>query len=232
VDIGSEKIYPISDIWNDIFSFTQSEMRVSENISFTNVQKPENLLRRIIQASSLQGSYILDFFAGSGTTAVVAHKLNRKYIGIESGMHFNEFYASQDGEKRLGLLGRMKIMLKGDKSFKAVDKDRRAHLSKDINWDGGGFFKYYKLEQYEDTLRRMKYSETTPGGFYSGGKDAFENYIFKADQKCAGILNLKDEKASINFNKLYNDIDFAETISNSIGLPIKRITEKTVVINQ
>ena len=37
--------------------------------------------------------------------------------------------------------------------------NRRPHLSKDINWQGGGFFKYYTLEQYEDTLRNMRYKD-------------------------------------------------------------------------
>ena len=164
IDVSDEKIFPVSDIWNDIFSFTQSEMRISENISFTNAQKPENLLRRIIQASSNQRDCILDFFAGSGTTVAVAEKLNRKWIGVESGVHFNEFYESYNKEtkvyeKKLGMLGRMKIVLNGDVKFKAVGKERRSHLSKDIGWKGGGFFKYYDLEA---SLRdsRIDFAET------------------------------------------------------------------------
>jgi len=89
VDIN-EKIYPVSDIWSDIYSFTQSEMRTSENLSFQ-TQKPENLLRRIIQTSSTQKDIILDFVGGSGTTYAVAHKLNRKWLGVEMGKCFYEF---------------------------------------------------------------------------------------------------------------------------------------------
>jgi len=72
-----EKVFPIGDIWNDIYSFTQSEMRVSENVSF-DTQKPENLLRRIVQSTSVKEDIVMDFFAGSGTTLAVAHKLKRK----------------------------------------------------------------------------------------------------------------------------------------------------------
>lgn len=88
IDIKDEKIYPLGDIWNDLYSFTQSEMRVSENVSFYSSQKPENMLRRIIQSSSNQDDIVMDFFAGSGTTLAVAHKFNRKYLGVEMGGTF------------------------------------------------------------------------------------------------------------------------------------------------
>ncbi len=134
-----EKIFALGDIWNDIYSFTQSELRTSENVSY-DTQKPENLLRRIIQSTSEKGDIIMDFFAGSGTTITVSHKLKRRWIGVEVADCFNEFYFD-DNEQKLGLLGRMKIVLRGDKEFIAVDKKRRSHLSKQINWQGGGFFK-------------------------------------------------------------------------------------------
>jgi len=149
----NEKIYPIGDLWTDIFSFTQSEMRTSENLSFL-TQKPENLMRRIIQTSSQQRDVIMDFFAGSGTTLAVAQKLNRKWIGIEMGDYFYENYYD-NGIRKLGILGRLKNVLYGDKRFLAIDKHRLSHLSNDINWNGGGFFKYYELEQYEDSLKRL-----------------------------------------------------------------------------
>ena len=156
IDVN-EKVFPVGDLWNDIYSFTQSEMRVSENISFK-TQKPENLLRRIIQASSRQGDLIMDYFAGSGTTLVVAHKLKRKWIGIEMANYFSDFYV-ENGEQKLGILGRLKIVLSGDKQFVIMNKNRRSRLSKDINWQGGGFFQYQILEQYEDALGKFELSE-------------------------------------------------------------------------
>ncbi|HQF90438.1 MAG TPA: site-specific DNA-methyltransferase, partial [Methanofastidiosum sp.] len=146
----NEEIFPIGDLWNDIYSFTQSEMRISENISFL-TQKPENMIRRILQTSSGPKDIILDFFAGSGTTLAVAQKLKRKWIGVEMADYFNEFYLDNSG-KKIGLLGRLKNVLNGDKQFYAIDKKRYSHLSNDINWKGGGFFQYQVLEQYEDTL--------------------------------------------------------------------------------
>ena len=224
----NEKLFPVGDIWNDIFSFTQSEMRVSESFAFSSSQKPENLLRRVFQSTTDKSDYILDFFGGLGTSFAVAHKLNRKYLGIELGDHFNEFYFDNN-EKKMGVLGRMKWVLFGDRKMKAIDKDRRPHLSKDINWQGSGFFKYYSLEQYEDTLRNMKYKDNSPNSIFDNRK-AFEQYVFYADQKFAYVLDVQQDKLDIDFDKLYPNIDFAETISNLLGLPIKKITKTSVIL--
>jgi len=229
IDIN-EKIYPVGDIWNDIYSFTQSEMRTSENLSFK-TQKPENFLRRIIQASSAQKDIILDFFGGSGTTYAVAHKLNRKWLGVEMGEHFYEFVEEWDKTqnkfiKKLGILGRLKNVLFGDKKFKAVDKERRSHLSKDINWNGGGFFKYYELEQYEDALKKSVYNPT---------KDELENIDFSLSEKQAkeGLkIDLKKETARFVFEKLYPDVDIAETISNLYGEKIIKITKDKIILEK
>jgi len=118
----------------------QSELKISENISFY-TQKPENMLRRILQASSNYNNLIADFFSGSGTTLAVAQKLKRKWIGVEMADYFNEFYQDEP-EIKAGLLARLKNVLNGDKAFFYIDKKRYSHLSKDINWPGGGFIKY------------------------------------------------------------------------------------------
>ena len=234
VDIN-DKIYPIGDIWNDIYSFTQSEMRTSENFSFK-TQKPENLLRRMIQAVSDPGDIILDFFLGSGTTTAVAHKLHRKWVGVEMGDYFYEFYSEWDkGEKRLvkkaGILGRMKIVIFGDKKFRIIDKERRSHLSKDINWMGGGFFKYYDLEQYEQTLRKCHYIPSEPF-FDLDDKSIYEQYIFLKDPKLIDAMDLdyKNNKIKIRFDNIYPNIDIAETLSNLKGKWIKKITKDSVVL--
>ncbi|RAO99580.1 DNA methylase [Petrotoga sp. 9PW.55.5.1] len=231
IDIN-EKIYPVGDIWNDIYSFTQSEMRTSENLSFQ-TQKPENFLRRIIQASSTQKEIILDFFGGSGTTYVVAHKLNRKWIGIEMGEYFYEFYEEWDKTqnkfiKKLGILGRLKNVLAGDKEFKAVTKNRRSHLSKDINWQGGGFFKYYELEQYEETLANCKYKDGDL--FQVPGRSSYQEYVFMKDEKMLEALEIdyENNKVKVDLDKLYPNIDIAETLSNLTGKGIKKINDDEV----
>ena len=254
--IVNYKTKPKGTIWNDIFSFMYSESRETESLSFVSNQKPENLLRRIIQSSTDKKDYILDFFAGSATTAAVAHKLNRKYIIVELGDFFNEFYfdiqeikneqlknsivediiSSKEKTtivklKKIGILGRMKNVIKGDKKFKVSHSKllREPHLSKDINWQGGGFFKYYKLEQYENTLDKVNYNEKTPQIIFDF-KKPFENYIFQTDAKLSDVLKVKDNTADINFDNMYKNIDFAETISLITGKAIKKITKTGVLL--
>lgn len=223
------KVKPKGTIWNDIYSFQYSEPRITESFSFSSSQKTENLLRRIIQSGSNIGDLVLDFFLGIGTTIAVAHKLNRKWLGVEMGNHFFEkYFCEKDKALKTGLLGRMKIVLFGDKEFKIIDKPdmvRKPHLSKDIDWNGGGFFKYYELEQYEDTLKNA---------FYKPNEKKLENIDFSLSEKQAkdGMeIDFKKEKAKFTFEKLYPDVDIAETISNLEGKKIKKILKDKVIFD-
>ncbi|WP_120862920.1 site-specific DNA-methyltransferase [Helicobacter pylori] len=122
----------ISNLWLDISIV--NPMAIEQEDFQT--QKPEKLLERIIQASSDENSIILDFFAGSGTTCAVAHKLKRKYIGIEMGEHFDSV-----------ILPRLKKVIGGFKSGAAKE------------FNGGGVVKVYELESYEEILRKIKYED-------------------------------------------------------------------------
>jgi site-specific DNA-methyltransferase (adenine-specific) len=79
--LDERKGLPISDVWDDIISY-QTRTRSKEYIGYP-TQKPNKLLERIIRASSNKNDIIIDCFCGSGTTLVIAKKLNRKYIGID-----------------------------------------------------------------------------------------------------------------------------------------------------
>jgi adenine specific DNA methylase Mod len=237
---SSEVIYTMGDIWQDILSMSQSTVRQhGENISFQG-QKPEALLRRIIQSSSNIGDTVLDFFAGTGTTAAVAHKLSRKWIAIEQGRHFYEFYNSTEKDdkvvKKIGAMGRLKLVLAGDSRFSVPNSEhkRGSTLSKEINWQGGGFFKYYDLEQYENALNKVKYSDSQDTIFDT--RNPFANYVFRTDSKLADVLeiskNTKGDENIVNldFSKLYENIDFAETISLLKGKAIRKINKASVIL--
>lgn len=73
----------VSDLWNDIYPVNS---QASEDTGY-DTQKPESLLERIINASSKDGMLIADFFGGSGVTAAVANKLNRKFITCDIGIN-------------------------------------------------------------------------------------------------------------------------------------------------
>lgn len=78
-----EKGKPFGDVWNDIKSFQQMPT-ARERVNYP-TQKPEALLERIIKASTNEGDIVFDFFGGSGTTSIVAEKLNRKWIVCDIG---------------------------------------------------------------------------------------------------------------------------------------------------
>ena len=76
------KGYTLGDVWIDIHSMQTQSVSASEGLGYP-TQKPEALIERIIKASSNEGSIVLDCFAGSGTTAVVAEKLGRRWIAAD-----------------------------------------------------------------------------------------------------------------------------------------------------
>ena len=171
-------------------------------------QKPESLLQRIILSSSKRGDIIFDFFLGSGTTTAVAHKLGRKWLGVEMGEHFYSV-----------VLPRMKKVLAYDKSG----------ISKEVkDYQGGGFFKYYELEQYEEALANCKYGDSNL--FNSPSKTPYQEYVFMKDEKMLSALEIdyKSNKVRVNLTKLYPDIDIAETLSNLTGKWIKKIADGEV----
>jgi adenine-specific DNA-methyltransferase len=93
-------------------------------VTFSGGKKPEALLQRIIEMATDPGDIILDSFLGSGTTAATAHKLGRRYIGVELGEHCYSL-----------CLPRLKEWL-------TVTKQAFLLLS---DWQGGGGFKFYEL---------------------------------------------------------------------------------------
>lgn len=83
LDDVEKKGKPFGDVWGDIMSF-QQQPTSAEKVDYP-TQKPTSLLERIIKASTNENDLVMDFFAGSGTTLVVAEKLNRRWIGCDIG---------------------------------------------------------------------------------------------------------------------------------------------------
>ncbi|MGZ8907692.1 MAG: site-specific DNA-methyltransferase [Methylobacter sp.] len=104
---------------------SKNEMRAlfPDEASF-DTPKPEGLLKRVFDIATFPNDLILDSFLGSGTTAAVAHKMNRRYIGIEMGDH-----AETHCQPRL----------------KKVIEGEQGGISKTVNWQGGGGFHYFRL---------------------------------------------------------------------------------------
>jgi adenine-specific DNA-methyltransferase len=110
------------DFWQDIKT---TGLDNEGGVTFKKGKKPEALLKRIIGMASEEGDLVLDSFLGSGTTGAVAHKMKRKWIGIEMGPHC---YSHS--------MPRIKNVIDG--------KDSQGVTSK-VFWKGGGGFKFYTL---------------------------------------------------------------------------------------
>ena len=101
------------------------QLLFGKNNSFA-TPKPERLIEKILNIATNSEDLVLDSFLGSGTTAAVAHKMNRNYIGIEIGEH-----AQTHCQPRL----------------KKVVDGEQGGISKSVNWQGGGGFRFCKLGQ-------------------------------------------------------------------------------------
>ena len=157
---------------------------------------------------------ILDYFAGSGTTAHAVINLNRedggnrKYLLIEMGEYFHTV-----------LLPRIKkvVYSKDWKEGEPISRQGSSHC-----------FKYYALEQYEETLRNSRYKDGKQLELDSA-KSPFEQYVFFGDDKLTYCVEpLKNDKLKINLHQLYPDIDIAESLANILGKQIRKRTADSV----
>lgn len=112
----------LTDIWTDI---AWEGIAKEGNVTFKKGKKPEKLIKRCLELATSKGDLVLDSFLGSGTTAAVAQKMGRRYIGIEFGNHAYTH-----------CIPRLKMV---------TDGTDQGGISKAQNWKGGSGFKFYEL---------------------------------------------------------------------------------------
>jgi adenine-specific DNA-methyltransferase len=146
-------------------------------IELRNAKKPELLLKHIIDISTNEGDLVLDFFAGSGTTAAVAQKMKRRWIAIEQMNYIKDLPEA-----------RLKKVLEGE----------QGGVSKSLNWRGGGEFIYFELlrwnEKYIEQIRAAQSFEDLLKIYQQIKNQAFFRYDFEE--------KLMDENLSQDFQKL------------------------------
>lgn len=129
----------ISDVLN---THATSEIIELFGSKIFSTPKPEKLLQRIIEMSTNPGDIVLDYHLGSGTTAAVAHKMGRQYIGVEQMDYIQDISCV-----------RMQKVLDGE----------QGGISKSVNWQGGGSFVYMELRQLnQQFIDQIQSSTTTP----------------------------------------------------------------------
>lgn len=114
----------LTDVWTDI---SWTGIAKEGGVTLKNGKKPERLMKRIIELSTKEGDLVMDYHLGSATTTAVAHKMGRRWIGVEQMDYINTL-----SEVRL------KNVIDGDQTG----------ISKAVGWNGGGSFVYFELKKY------------------------------------------------------------------------------------
>lgn len=119
------KIYKKERVGTYWDGFSWINVTKEGGVLFPMGKKPESLIKQILEMATEPGDFVLDSFLGSGTTAATAHKLGRKWIGVELGEH-----AYTHCKARLD---------------KVVDGTDQGGISKELDWQGGGGYHFYEL---------------------------------------------------------------------------------------
>ncbi|MBC7408861.1 MAG: site-specific DNA-methyltransferase, partial [Arcicella sp.] len=152
--------------------------------------KPEKLLQKIILIGSNESDIVLDFFSGSGTTAAVAHKMKRQYIGVEQ-MDYIETVTAE----------RLNKVIKGE----------QGGVSKAVNWQGGGSFVYLELkkhnENFVEKIRDAENSEALLKIWEDMKEKSFLNYNVDIKKQDANIEDFKTFTLEIQKQHLVTLLD-------------------------
>lgn len=191
-DVGTNKT--AGDEIKDLFGNTKS----------FDYPKPEGLISKILELTTDEGDIVLDSFLGSGTTAAVAHKMGRRYIGIELGNHAYTH-----------CVPRMKKVVDGE----------QGGISKAVTWEGGGGFKFYELassllnkDEYGNWIISKEYNpdmlaaamakqenfvyQPDSSVYWKQGKSTEKDFIFTTTQFVSGEM----------LDKLHNELAIDETL--------------------
>jgi adenine-specific DNA-methyltransferase len=202
----------IKQIYADPRAFKAEQRQHSEMVDY-DTQKPEKLLKRIIKYSTKEGDLILDFFNGSGTTTAVAHKMRRRWIGVE-----------QLEQGVSAFVKRMKEVVKGDKNG----------VSKEVKWQGGGSFVYAELmewnEQYMPEIKNADSSRKLLNIYEKMAKEAFFRYdvdLSKFEEKEFEKLPLKEQKQvlceCLDKNHLYVNLSEIDDATYKVSADEKKL---------
>lgn len=113
---------PLTTLWQDILS---NNIHAEGGVVFPKGKKPEGLIKRVLDLTTSLGDWVLDSFAGSGTTGAVAHKMGRRWIMVELGEHCHTH-----------IIPRLR---------KVIDGEDGGGVTGAVGWPGGGGFRYFRL---------------------------------------------------------------------------------------
>ncbi|GAA9362498.1 hypothetical protein TH0628_12900 [Helicobacter pylori] len=160
-----------------------SEIRVlfaNSNTDLFSTPKPEALISRILEISTQENDLVLDFFAGSGTTCAAAHKMKRRYIGIEQ-MDYIETITKE----------RLKKVIEGE----------QGGISKKCGFKGGGSFVYAELKEVNLGIKKQILNANSASECLKIFNDLNERFLKRADGKMDAIHSEEFQKLDLNEQK-------------------------------
>ncbi|GAA6785768.1 hypothetical protein AOH126_11920 [Helicobacter pylori] len=160
-----------------------SEIRVlfaNSNTDLFSTPKPEALISRILEISTQENDLVLDFFAGSGTTCAVAHKMKRRYIGIEQ-MDYIETITKE----------RLKKVIEGE----------QGGISKKCDFKGGGSFVYAELKEVNLEVKKQILNAKSKSECLKIFNDLNERFLKRADCKIDEIHSEEFQNLDLNEQK-------------------------------
>ncbi len=175
--IGLRKIR--GDWWG---SFYKDMMNINKeaNLVWKAGKKPERLIRDILEIATQENDLVLDFFAGSGTTCAVAHKMKRRYIGIEQ-MDYIETITKE----------RLKKVIEGE----------QGGISKKCGFKGGGSFVYAELKEVNLEVKKQILNANSASECLKIFNDLSERFLKRADCKMDEIDSEEFQKLDLNEQK-------------------------------
>lgn len=183
--------YPLEDTWNsnkwdklNSIAIDSSVSRVDETIAIDDEnfkgQKPESLIQRILEVSTNENELVLDFFAGSGTTCAVAHKMKRRYIGIEQ-MDYIETITKE----------RLKKVIEGE----------QGGISKKCDFKGGGSFVYAELKGVNLEIKKQILNAKSKSECLKIFDNLSERFLKRTDCKIDEIHSEEFQNLDLNEQK-------------------------------
>ncbi|GAA8304473.1 hypothetical protein HpDR22_13230 [Helicobacter pylori] len=159
---------------------TKQLLALFNNVKLFDTPKPEALISRILEISTQENDLVLDFFAGSGTTCAVAHKMKRRYIGIEQ-MDYIETITKE----------RLKKVIEGE----------QGGISKKCGFKGGGSFVYAELKEVNSGIKKQILNANSASECLKIFNALNERFLKRADCKIDEIDSEEFQKLDLNEQK-------------------------------
>lgn len=188
---------PLTTLWDDLLS---NNLHKEGNVSFPKGKKPESLIKRVLELTTDEGDLILDSFLGSGTTIAVAHKMKRRWIGIEMGEQ-----AYTHCKPRI------------DNTIYNRDQ---SGVTKTVNWQGGGGYRFFELAPSlinEDPFGEAVINPAYDANMLAAAMALHEGFTYQPDSTMFWKQSVGSENSYLFVTTRHLNSPFLDSIRDSMA---------------